>query len=366
MSYRTAALASLALCAGSAVAASPLDRLPGVDDLIFESGNVAALSVVGVNPSVSGQLSLPPGFSTGDIAPSFLSGRAGVKYDLGSGRHVSFSFGTAWGVDSRFPEGTGFPLAGLELSAEAKRASLMFRQTFAQHWEALVGLNLERLDGSARIAVGPSAYAAQFDSRPAAGFVAGLAWARPETATYVRLTYESAIRHDATVTEQLPGLPAMTSDLPVEYPQAVTLQGQTGIAKDTVLIASVRWSDWSSFSLSPSGAASLTGPLLSGDQDTVSVTLGLGRKLTETLSGAVLFSHMDEGDNASFLMPSAGRKSVTLALRHETERRILGLGVQYTWLADADTTVPTLLGPAPASFSGNSALAVMAELRLRF
>ena len=352
--------------AATQAAAAPLDRLPGADYLVYESGNVAALSFIGVRPSLSGQLSVPPGTASGQIAPSFQSGRIGLKYDLGSDRHIEFSLNTPWGVDTAFPAGTGFPTAGLSLSAEALRATLIYRQSVAKGWDVIVGLNAEQLSGDAKFPVGPSQYSAEFHSSPALGYIIGVSWSQPETGTFVRLSYESTIKHDVTFTEQSPFVPAVTSTLPIKYPQSLTLNAQTGIAKDTVLLASVRWSDWSSFDLSIPGLEAFTGPLISGGKDSVSVTLGIGHKFNDTWSGALLLSKMSDGSTTSFLAPSSGRKSVTLALRHETGKATLGLGVQYSWLSDAQTAVPTPFGPAPASFNGNKALAMVADVKFRF
>ncbi len=352
--------------AATQAAAAPLDRLPGADYLVYEPGNVAALSFIGVRPSLSGQLSVPPGTESGQIAPSFQSGRIGLKYDLGSDRHIEFSLSTPWGVDTAFPAGTGFPTAGLSLSAEALRATLLYRQSAAKGWDVIVGLNAEKLSGDAGFPVGPGQYSAEFDSSPALGYIIGVSWSRPETGTFLRLSYESAIKHDVTFTEQFPFAPAVTSTLPIRYPQSLTLNAQTGIAKDTVLLAGVSWSDWSSFDLSIPGAQTLVGPLISGGKDSVSVTLGIGHKFNDTWSGALLLSKMSDDGTTSFLTPSSGRKSVTLALRHETGSAILGLGVQYSWLFDAQTAVPTPFGPAPASFDGNKALAMVADVKFRF
>ena len=366
MSLKSTTLLAIGLGLASPVGATPLDRLPGASGLVFDQGNVLSFSGVWVSPSVSGQVAPPVGPASGNVAPAFLSGRIGLKYDLGSGRHLALALGSSWGLLSRFEQGTGFPLEGLGVSVEATRASLLYRHGLGRGWDAVVGVNLEQLSGSASIQRGPLAYGASLSSTPALGFVGGLAWSRPETATSLRLTFESAIVHNVTYTEQVGVFPPSVTTAPLVYPASLTLEAQTGIAADTVLMSSLRWSDWSAFQLAPPVAAGLVGPFASGGGDTYELRLGLGRKLSENWNGAVFVSTQFGGSAPNFLMPSAGRHSLALALQHDAGPWVTSFGVQYTLLSNADVAIPTPLGPAPSRFEGNSALAVVADVKFRF
>jgi long-chain fatty acid transport protein len=102
--------------------------------------------------------------------------------------------------------------------------------------------------------------------------------------------------------------PAPGSVIPVESslstaisPQSFTLSGQTGIAPGTLLLASLRWTDWSTngtvvstISSPITGTSSTIQPYNWRDGWTANV--GLGRAFNETVSGAISFGY-DRGDS---------------------------------------------------------------------
>lgn len=79
-------------------------------------------------------------------------------------------------------------------------------------------------------------------------------------------------------------------------PQSFTLSGQTGIAEGTLLLASVRWTDWST---NGTVISSISNPVL-GTSSTIqpynwrdgwTASVGLGRAFNETVSGTISFGY---------------------------------------------------------------------------
>ena len=93
------------------------------------------------------------------------------------------------------------------------------------------------------------------------GWMAGVAYSKPEIALKAALTYRSEIKHDTRMAEHLPLAAAAsggkiaideTSNITVETPRSVNLDFQTGLNPTTLLTAKLRWVPWSDFAIVPS------------------------------------------------------------------------------------------------------------------
>ena len=96
------------------------------------------------------------------------------------------------------------------------------------------------------------------------GWLAGMAYSKPEIALKAALTYRSEIKHNAKAFETFPlataagatvGLPLSTtrySDIEINTPESVNFDFQTGINPTTLATAKVRWVPWSDFAIVPS------------------------------------------------------------------------------------------------------------------
>ncbi len=91
-----------------------------------------------------------------------------------------------------------------------------------------------------------SGYTMETSTETDFGYVVGGAWERPDIAARVSLTYHSEIEHDFEADEN-----GASTDFSTTTPQSLTLEGQTGVAADTLLFGSVRWVNWSEFDISP-------------------------------------------------------------------------------------------------------------------
>ncbi|MBU2288850.1 MAG: aminotransferase class I/II-fold pyridoxal phosphate-dependent enzyme, partial [Gammaproteobacteria bacterium] len=113
------------------------------------------------------------------------------------------------------------------------------------------------------------------------GWVAGVAWERPDIAARVSLTYNSEVDHDFDTVERgplvdpdgpgpVPALPLLegTSTTTVSTPESWNLEFQTGVAADTLVFGSIRWVEWSAFRVDPRQFTTVTGGGLVDLEDT--------------------------------------------------------------------------------------------------
>lgn len=166
-----------------------------------------------------------------------------------------------------------------------------------------------------------------------AGYRLGVAYERPEIALRVQAIYRSEVRHDdisgsgtvqvngpAYVTlngEAVPLPPvlagqiagAVATQFPVGTvipvaselntaisPQSFTVNAQTGIAEGTLLLASFRWTDWST---NRTVVNTISSPVIGTSaseqpyywRDGYTVSLGVGRAFNETVSGLVAIGY---------------------------------------------------------------------------
>lgn len=166
----------------------------------------------------------------------------------------------------------------------------------------------------------------------------------------------------------------LTSSTELITPQSINFDFQTGLNSKTVLFGNIRWVDWSSVKLGPTMFTTLSKAVYPKDgfdllyysKDQWSASLGLGRQLSDKLSGSVAFGwDGGAGKPVSSLGPTDGYKNIAVGLRYKILQNVeLSGGVKYFKLGNATSTV----GPGiPAGeFNGNSALAYGMKIGYRF
>ena len=150
------------------------------------------------------------------------------------------------------------------------------------------------------------------------------------------LTYNSAIEHslDTVETGLAPiGLPGTMN---VEVPQSVNLEFQTGVAKDTLVFGSIRWVDWSVFNITP---PVLNTAIVSYSDDTITYSIGVGRRFNDQWSGAVMLGYEAAGGTpVGNLGPTDGMRSIGLAATYTQDNVKFTGGVRYVDIGDATTS----------------------------
>ncbi len=346
----------------TAATAGGLDRSGQGIGALFEDGGYAELSFGSVTPSVSGAFTIPAGpgaglqLGSGNVAKSYTQLGFAIKQDINPQLSFAVIFDQPFGASVNYDENdTGYPLAtaGAELNSSAITALARYKlnDNISVHGGA------RYVTTEAKIRNIGGLYSADVQSASDTGFVVGAAYERKDIAMRVALTYSSETEFSNN-TSVGPGGP----EGPTEYkmPQSVNLDFQTGVAADTLVFGSVRWTDWSETSITPFGYPG--GPLVSYENDTVALNIGVGRRFNDQLSGSISVGYEKaQGGLASNLAPTDGSMSLALGAAYDMGNGMeLSGGVRYVKLGDATTE---LVG---ADFSGNSALGVGIKIGYSF
>ncbi|MEW9151130.1 outer membrane protein transport protein [Acinetobacter indicus] len=241
-------------------------------------------------------------------------------------------------------------------------------------------------------------YDASIPEDSAVGWLAGIAYQIPEIALKASLTYRSEIDHDVNVRETLPTLEALallpngaaaagaiaTSEgkTTITTPQSVNLDFQTGIMANTVAFANLRWVEWSKFSIRPHKfglVSEAVGPLVQRpngfnlveyEDDQISATVGVGRKLNDQWAGNVSVGwDSGAGNPVSTLGPTEGYWNVGLGVQYSpAPNYFIAGGVKYFMLGDAKAQTGAQAGGNEyvAEFEDNDAWAYGLKIGYRF
>ncbi|MBF2718503.1 outer membrane protein transport protein [Psychrobacter sp. NG254] len=202
------------------------------------------------------------------------------------------------------------------------------------------------------------------------GYIAGLAYYKPEIALKAALTYRSEIDHDTQISEYYPlvairaaaagatpeqaaAAANRNSKYEISTPKSVNFDFQTGINPTTLATAKVRWVPWSDFVITPPlyNATSKLNPLYADDglnlveydDDQWQVELGLAKRVAPALaiSGTVGWDS-GAGNPTTSLGPVEGYYSVGLGAKYNvTENWAVSAGGKYLWFGDAQGALPT-------------------------
>ena len=212
------------------------------------------------------------------------------------------------------------------------------------------GPTIQRLEGDVHLRGNAyktaSGYDANITRDTAYGWMAGIAYLKPEIALKAALTYRSEIDHDVNTTENLPALGAAgvgTNEITITTPKSVNLDFQTGLNPTTLLTAKARWVPWSDFAIKPKIYGSASGlNLVSYDDDAWTAEVGLGKKLSPQLaiSGAVGYDS-GAGNPITSLGPVEGNWNVGLGAKYNlTPEWAISGGVKYLMFGDAKAKIP--------------------------
>ena len=360
--------------------AGGVDRSGQPIGIIFEKGNYAELSYGQINPSVSGRDLM--GNQINDLAGRHSLPGVAFRYGLTERLSLSMMYDQAYGADILYP---GAPastvLGGTRAQLDSGAVTAILRYQFTDRWSAHAGLRASKASGHVtlsglaytRVPAGPgtfaniSGYDVTFDEAWGHGFLIGGAYEIPDIALRVAVTYFSRVTHKLDTHEILPTsmtgapipitVPSVTS---VDTPQAVNIDFQSGVAKDTLIFGSMRWVDWSEFQIIPDKL----GKSLTELDDTTTWTLGVGRKFSDNWSGSAFVTYEGgAGRVVSPLAPTSGYRGIGVAAIYNHDNIRVTMGARYLDLGD------TPIGPAgrrAGETSGNKALALGLKVGFAF
>ncbi|MGC9417714.1 MAG: hypothetical protein ACP5EN_01970 [Rhodovulum sp.] len=313
--------------------------------ILFEEGNYVELGFASLAPRVSGKEILTGlgGDSSGDMSDDYTTWSLAFKTDLTERISFALVVDEPIGADLTYGE-LDYIYAPSTASLDSVGVTGMLRYKFDNMVSIYGGIRGVRTSGTADLFTG---YSLKTSTETDFGYLVGIAWEKPEIAARVALTYNSSIKHDFDADES--GVP---TEFTTELPESVNLEFQTGIAADTLLFGSVRWANWTQFSIDPDVyRATAGGVFVDYDSDTVTYNLGVGRKFNDAWSGAITIGYEPaNNDFAGNLGPTDGFKSIGLAVTHTRGNMKITAGARYVWIGDADTEAP------PALVSGASGI----------
>ncbi len=372
--YMTSVTA-VCLAAGSAHAGA-LDRTGQSIDVLFEDGRYVEFSLGYISPDVTGENINPflgggvTGAQSGDIGVSNFNFGAAYKADINEKLSYAIIIDQPYKVEVDYPTNPAY--FGSDSSAEFNSIAVttLLKYRLESGFSVYGGLRFQETEAKAEIAFAGD-YKVEANADWGVGYVAGVAYERPDIALRVSLTYNSEVSHKNDVTEEVtvaPGFrPSFESEAEFETPQSINLAMQTGIAADTLLFGSVRWVDWSDFDLSPEVYSSplIAGqPLLSYVDDVTTYTIGLGRRINDTWSIAGSLSYEENTENLfTNLGPNDGQIGVGLAAIYTQGPMKITTGVRYIRIGDTTTAVQ---GVPAAEFNDNDVVAFGVKIGYNF
>ena len=250
------------------------------------------------------------------------------KTDINEKLSFAVIYDEPWGVDVDYPaSGGSFLLNGTQAEANSRAITSLLRYKLNDRFSVHGGLRYQEVDGDITLAGGAysslSGYNVKVNRDGAFGWVAGVAYEIPDIALRFALTYQSEITHNFDLTESMPaalGGATLNTTTETKTPQSVNLDFQTGIAQDTLLFGGIRWVEHSKTDLNV--LAAIGGRDLIDLDDSISYTIGVGRKFNENWSGSLAYVYEDvDGDNlVSPLAPYHGLQAIRLGVQYQTEK----------------------------------------------
>ncbi|KAB7615713.1 hypothetical protein F9L33_02825 [Amylibacter sp. SFDW26] len=337
------------LAAGTSTAfAGGLDRSTFSSAILFEKGTYAEIAYGVTTPKVSAA-NIP----NTDIAQSFNTVKIGFKTDIGKKIAVALTYNNQpIGSDINYAGTTLGPATGnLAANVQAVALTLLGKYKATDNFSVYGGLKYQTVSATANIALA-GLTTSNFASESEVGYIAGVAYEKPEIALRVALSYESEIEYQLNTTGG-----ASTGITNASTPSAWTLEFQTGVAPKTLVFGSIRHANWGDSNIiSPAGAA------LTEFEDTTAYTLGVGRKFTDNVSGSfALFYEAPDGGTSSELAPTDGifGGTVGVAVKMGKGFKVSG-GISYSNRGDTTGTNTAV------AFGNNSVTTVGIKLSKNF
>ena len=361
MKFTITALGALALTstlATTSAMAGGLDRGLVPYSVMFEKGRVVQLGFSSVTPSVSGKLQTGATtfLNTGNMAQSYVSPSLSFKTDLNDKLAVAVFMNTPYGADASYTQGA---YVGLQAHWDSKQIGALLKYKVNDNASVYAGLRYVTSSATINIPVqmtsGAGTYTATAASDSKIGYVVGAAYEIPDIALRVGLSYESKITHSFATAERFANITPtpVNSVTEIELPQSVALDFQSGVAKDTLVFGSVRWSEWSNWEVRPAHYQAVASDRVTGfDNNVISYQLGIGRRLNENLSVFARAGYEKaNGGVASRLAPTDGSRSIGIGGSYTKDNMKITGGVEYVKLGDG-------VDASNTKFASNSAVGV--------
>ena len=393
---KTLTVALAALSAASIASAAGLDR-SGQDITAFlQDGTYAETVYTYIDADVSGKEKGGSEKKISDIAESYDFFRYGVKADINDTFSVGVLYDEPFGAAADYSGDNNFVNAngeGTNVEVRTESITGILGAKFGQNknFQVYGGPVAQRVKADVKLRGDAysiaNGYTLNVNADQDYGWLAGVAYSKPEIALKASLTYRSEIEHNAQASEIYPvvgsglipapvvsalGLSTNRVDsIEITTPESVNFDFQTGINPTTLATAKVRWVPWSDFAIVPSLYNDVSKistqddkglALVSYDDDQWQVELGLAKRLTPALavSGNIGWDS-GAGNPVTSLGPIEGYYSAGLGAKYNvTENWAISAGGKYLWFGDAKGVLPT--GKIVADFEDNDGYVLGAKI----
>jgi long-subunit fatty acid transport protein len=329
--------------------AEGLERINIDPSFMFNEGSTAEIGFASVSPSLPAVKGTGSAFtftSGLDVASSFSAVTGSVKTEMGDsfdlglfyttqGNGVGLDYGTITG-----PEGAVTIKAALEIPTLAAIGKYQINDSMS----VFVGAKQATVKAGATLKLGSDTNANlvpdvtshwELAKKSGIGAIYGAAYEMPEIALRVVLTIEDDI--DLKIAATSKGGAASTGTATASIGDAMSLNFQTGIAEDTLLFGNIRRSSWKDNQVkvpTPAGLAQI-----SSFSDGNSYSLGIGRKISDTLSLSISgFYDGSSGGAISELAPTGATRTLSLGGKYAiADNADLSFGGSYSQRGDALT-----------------------------
>jgi len=344
------AIVALAMSAAVATAGG-IDRTTFPYAVLFEKGRVLQLGFSSVRPSIGGTYSstltaFGGGQSqTGGMAENYSTLSFAYKADVNDRLSYAIFINSPYGADANYLQGF---YTGLEAHWQSDQIAAILKYKVADRVSVYGGLRYVKSSANINIPaalfltspVPLGAYTASTNSDGQVGYVVGASYEVPDIALRIGLSYETEITHTFDTQERfatLNGGATIAGTTDIILPQTVTLDFQSGVAKDTLVFGSVRWSEWSQWHVRPSYYNAVINDEVTGfDDDVITYQLGVGRRLNENVSVFARIGYeKSNGGIASRLSPTDGLRSIGIGGSWTNDKVKITGGIEYVQLGDA-------------------------------
>ena len=366
----------LSLIPTTATFAAGLDRSGQSISAFLQPGNYAEAGLSVLDPEVQGKDNA--GNKVSDMGEDYYFPAAAIKIQATDQISLGLLYDQPYGADSQYATdagafGDGKQGTGVEVKTNNITALIGYQPT--ENWNVYAGPVYQTVKAKVSLRGtaygGPTAvggYDIALKEDDAYGWLAGFAYQIPAIALKAAVTYRSEIKHEVETFETF-GLgklifPSSTTE--VTTPQSVNLDLQSGIAKNTLAFANIRWVHWSQFAVTPNVLKEKSkNNLIDYSDDQWSATVGLGHKFNAKWSGtAAVGWDSGAGNPVTTLGPVEGYWSVGLGSQYSpAENYFIQAGVKYFWLGDAQAQTG---GRVAGSFEDNTALGYGMKIGYRF
>ncbi len=359
----------VAALAATSAGAGGLDRSGQGVGIIFKEGNQFEASLGQLDSTVKGTYA-GGALSSGDVAPSYTATSFSLRAQINEAVALAVIVDQPFGADVAYPaDGTFAGLVNTRASVSSSAITALGRYRLDDGLSVHGGIKAQSALMTVAIPGGGLLnYTGAGAENQSYGFVLGAAYEIPDIALRASVTYHSAVDHDFATTESsiATGGASVASTTRVRMPQAVNLDFQTGINPSTLLTAGVRWADWTSTRIAPNHYTNTLGrgALQDYDSDVYTLSVGLGRRISESLAVSASVSYEDKkGGVTGNLAPTDGYTSLALGASYRMEAVEISGGLRYVAIGNATSSGG---GGFQGTFSGNSAIGLGVRVGVSF